>query len=385
MTVALAAVGANSSLAYVAESTFGVTPATPQTKYVRAKMGTKFDLKRETFTSKEMRADRQVGSLTYGNRSGTGDFPFELSYGSFDDFLEAVMGGTWTADKLKVGNTKRSFTFEQAWPDINLREQNTGVVMTGFSLNVKPNSIVEGSFSHMFKDQRSAQYADDGVTTMTFDNAAKTITRSSGSFIDDGFANGDIVTITGASVAGNNQTITLTTLSATVMTASGATILADTAKTGVTISKTICAVPTAVNDNTVYDSFTGVLKTDGATLAIVTGIDIKMDQSAAVSNVLFDPTAQQVSLGTVNVTGTLVVRFVNNAIKAKFLNGTATALEFTLGDGLGGGKSYKFELGTCKFTSASVDAPETEVSQTLAFTAIYDTSDASSLVITRVP
>lgn len=303
--MALAAVGANSALSYVAEVTFGVTPATPTTKYVRAKSGAKFELKRDTFSSKEMSASRQVMGLTYGNRSGSGDVPFELSYASFDDFLEATMGGTWATDVLKVGNTKRSFTFEQSYPDISIYEQNTGVVMTGFSLAVKPNAIVEGSFTHMFKDQASAA--------------------------------------------------------------------------------TICAVPTAVNTNPVYDSFTGVLTEAGSTLAIVTGIDIKLDQAANVSNVLFDATAQQVSLGTVNVTGSLVVRFISNALKAKFLAGTATELSFTLGSGVALGKSYKFDMSAVKFTTATTDSGENELTQTLAFTAIYDATDASSLVITRIP
>lgn len=377
---ALAAVGSNTGLTYCAETVFGTTPATPTMKVVRAKTGAKFDLKRDTFSSKEMSATRQVMGLTYGNRSGSGELPFEFSYGSFDDFLEAVMGGTWTANVLKVGNVKRSFTFEQQYPDINLNEQNTGVVMTGFSLGVKPNAIVEGSFSHMFKDQSSAQYADDGVTTMAF--AATTITRSAGSFITDGFAVGDSVTITGASTAGNNKTIVITTLTATVMTASAGAMTVDTAKTGVTLSKTLSASPEAANTNPVFDSFTGTLLEGGTALAIVTGIDVKFDQAANVSNVLFDPTVQQVSLGTVNVTGTLVVRFINNTLKKKFLSGTASTLQFTLG---ATSKMYQFHMASIKYTSAAADSGENELTQSMAFQALYDATDTTTLKITRTP
>jgi hypothetical protein len=379
----LAAVGSNKSLEIVAESSFGVTAATVATRYVRAKSGAKFELKRDTFTSNELRADRQVGSLTYGTRSGSGEIPFEFSYGSFDDLLEAVMGGTWSTNVLKVGNEKRSFSVVEGYPDINLFEVNTGCVFTGFSLAVKPNAMVEGSFSALFKDQTCAQYADDGVTTMVFDATGKTITRSAGSFVTDGFEVGQTVKITGASVAGNNQSILLSGVTATKLTASTATIVNDTAKTGVTICRILDADPTAVNANEVYDSFTGVIKQDSATVAIVTGIDVKFDQAGQANNVLFDATAQSITLGKVNVTGTVTVRFVNNALKKKFLSGTAVALEFTLGDGTA--KSYKFEMGTAKYTSATTDAGENELTQTLNFTAIYDTSDASTLVITRIP
>ena len=378
-----AAVGSNKTLEYVAETSFGVTPTSPSTKYVRAKAGAKFELSRNTFTSNELRPDRQVGSLTYGTRSGSGELPFELSYGSFDDLLEAVMGGTWTANVLKVGNTKRSFTFQEGYPDINLYEQNTGVVFTGFSLSVKPDAAVEGSFSALFKDQQCVQFANDGSTTVAFDGTGKTLTRSTGSFITDGFVTGQTVIVRGASVAGNNQTIVLSDVAALVLTASTATITNDTAKTGVSVAKVLDASPDAVNANDVFDSFTGVITEGGATLAIVTGCDVNFSQDGQANNVLFDATAQSITLGKVNVTGTLMIRYINNAMKNKFLNGTASSLSFTLGDGTT--KSYTIDMGTVKYTSTTTDTGENELTQTMNFTAIYDTSDASTLVITRIP
>lgn len=384
----LAAVGANSSLAYVLEqkddaAKYGVTPTTPTMKYMRAKIGSKFELKRSTFQSKEMSANRQIMGLGYGNRDGSGDIPFELSYGSFDDFLEAVMGGTWAVNVLKIGNSKRSFTFEQGYPDINIFEQNLGVVMTGFSLSVKPNAIVEGSFTHMFKDQQSVQTGYDATATGALAFTATTITRTSGSFLTDGFAAGDVVSIKGATTSANNINATIVSVVALTMTFGAATFTLDaTNQTGLSLAKICAATTTAVNSNTVFDSFTGSLTEGGATLAIVTGIDLKLDQSASVSNVLFDPTVQQVSLAVVNVTGTLVVRFVNNALKKKFLAGTASDISFLLG---GASKAYRFDMSAVKYTAATTDSAETELTMTLPFQAVYDATDASSLMITRIP
>lgn len=377
---ATAAVGTAVGISYVAETSFGVPPSSPTMKALRIKSGTKFELKRDTFQSKELTTARQVMGMTYGTRSGSAELPFELSYGSFDDFLEAVFGGTWNTNVLKIGNTKRSFTMEQQFPDINLNEQNTGVVMTGFNLSVKPNAAVEGGFSALFKDQASVQYADDGVTTMAF--AATTITRSAGSFITDGFAVGDTVTVTGASVAGNNKNIVITTLTATVMTASAAGFSVDTAKTGVTLCKTL-GTPTAANTNPVFDSFTGTMLVDGTAAAIVTGIDVKVDQSGQANNTLFSDTAASVTLSTVNVTGSVVVRFINNALKKKYLSGASVDLSFTLGNG--SAKSYKFDMSNCKFTSAATDTGENELTQTLNYQAIYDSTDATTMMITRYP
>jgi hypothetical protein len=303
MTVA--AVGSERTLSYVAESTFGVTPGTPSMKYVRALSGAKFDLARSTFTSNEITPTRQVKFLTYGNRSGSGDIPFELSYGSFDDFIEATLGGTWATNVLKIGTTDRSFTFEEGYPDISIYEQSTGVVFTGMSLSVKPNQVVNGSFKVLFKDQAAAATLD--------------------------------------------------------------------------------ASPDAANTNPVYDSFTGSITEGGSTLATVTSLDLSIDQTGTPSNVLFDATAQSITLGKVNVTGTIAVRFTSNALKAKFLAGTTTDLSFTLGSGLALGKSIKFDMSNVKYTSASNSTDETELTQTLNFTAIYDETDATSLMVTRIP
>lgn len=378
--MATAAVGTSVGISYAAETTFGVIPTSPTMKALRLKSGAKFDLKRDTFQSKELNTSRQVMGMTYGNRSGSAELPIEFSYGSFDDLMEACLGGTWATNVLKCGNVKRSFSMEQQWPDINLNEQNTGVVITGFSLNVKPNAVVEGNFTALFKDQACVHYADDGVTTMAF--AATTITRSAGSFITDGFAVGDTVTVTGASVAGNNKNIVITTLTATVMTASAAGFTVDTAKTGVTLAKTL-GTPVAANTNPVFDSFTGTLLVDGVATAIVTGIELKIDQSGQANNVLFDATAASVTLSTINVTGSVVVRFINNNLKKKYLSGTAVDLSFTLGNG--SSKSYKFDMSNTKFTGANTDTGENELTQTLAYQAIYDGTDASTVMITRYP
>lgn len=381
----LAAVGAATSSSYCAETAFGVLPASPTMKAMRALTGAKYDFKMDTYESKEQSATGQVMAMGFGNKSGSGDVPFELSYGSYDDFTEAVFGGTWTGDVLKIGAVKRSFAIENQWPDINYSEQNLGVVFTGMSESVKPGGIVSGSFTHMFKDQKAIQYADDGTTTMAF--AATTITRSAGSFLTDGFVNGDIVTISGASTAANNRTIaapcTITTLTATVMTCSAGAFTVDTAKTGVTIAKTL-GTPTAANTNPVYSAFSGAVSVDGATCAIITGIDWKLEKSASNSNVVFDQTIQQVSLGIAKVTGTIVMRFINGNMKKKFLAGTSADISYTLGTFVGGGKSYKRDFSTCYFTGCSTDTSENELTRSLPFTAIYNAGDASTMMITRL-
>lgn len=102
--MALAATGSNSSTSYVAETSYGVTPANPTMKATRFGAAT-FNLTKESFSSNERSDKRQLMGMTFGTRSGSGELPFELSYGSFDDFMEACLGGTWATNVLKIGNT----------------------------------------------------------------------------------------------------------------------------------------------------------------------------------------------------------------------------------------------------------------------------------------
>ena len=79
----------------------------------------------------------------------TGDIGIEMSYGAYDDWLEALFGGTWTANVLKAGTTRRSFTMERKFADISDDPyfRFTGVELDKLSLTINSNAIVKGSFS----------------------------------------------------------------------------------------------------------------------------------------------------------------------------------------------------------------------------------------------
>lgn len=69
---------------------------------------------------------------------------------------------------------------------------------------------------------------DPGVT-ITVDATGKTFTRSSGSWVTDGFVVGDSITFAGFANAGNNGAKVASTVAAQVLTCSAATGLADEA------------------------------------------------------------------------------------------------------------------------------------------------------------
>lgn len=137
--------GSRHSLAYVSEVTFGTTPGTPAMLAFR-NTGTTLAVRKDNFVSAEIRNDRQVVDLRHGVRRAEGDINFELGYGSFDDFLEAALFGTWATNVLKAGVTPKFFTIERAFADVSEYWAFTGCMVNMMSLNIVPNDMVKGTF-----------------------------------------------------------------------------------------------------------------------------------------------------------------------------------------------------------------------------------------------
>jgi len=157
--------GAQHEADYVAEVTFGTTPATPAMTPIRHN-SMSLALTKDSLQSDEVRADRQIADFRHGNIQVGGDISAELSYGAFDDFLEAALGGTWDVgvpiagtDQLKVGETLTSFTIRRHFSDISAYEVFTGVRFSGLSLSVQPNQISTLTLSCMGKDKSTTSPA----------------------------------------------------------------------------------------------------------------------------------------------------------------------------------------------------------------------------------
>ena len=137
-------------LAYVAEAIIGTTPATPSFKTARyVSEGIKFT--KQTVISDEIRADGNVTDIIDVGRAVEGPVAFELSYGTFDDFLESVFRSAWDDDVLVNGITHKSFSFEKTFElggtDAFIRYR--GVEMNTMDLSLESRQLVKGSFGTM--------------------------------------------------------------------------------------------------------------------------------------------------------------------------------------------------------------------------------------------
>lgn len=297
--------GAQHSLHYIAESTYGTTPSTP-TWTPLPHTGTTLALTKDAIESEKLRGDRQVEDFRHGNKSIGGDVSAELEYGAFDDLLEAVMCGTWTTNVLKSGTTRRSYTLERKFADLATPEfhRYTGVEFNTMSLSIAPNAMVTATFGIVGKD----------IALATAEVASSTYSADVG--------------------------------------------------------------------NTPFDSFTGSITEGGSGIATVTSLEMTIENGLEPLFSVGSATTNRPSIGKSRVTGTLTTYFDSKALYEKFINETSSEIVCTLTDVAG--NDIQIDIPNVKYNSGQPDVSgEGAVTVAMEFVALYSSSDASQLVITR--
>lgn len=174
------ATGVNKQLAYKKETAWGVLPTNTGGKLLRRVTGT-FDLTKEAYESGEIRSDYQVQDFRHGVRKAEGTLSGELSPGSYADFFAAAFARAFTA-----GATSGT------------------------------------------------------IASLNLNATTRTMTRSAGSFLTDGFKIGDVVRATGFTTPSNNaRNLFITALTATILTyrvLDGGTLTTEATATNVTIA-----------------------------------------------------------------------------------------------------------------------------------------------------
>ncbi len=308
--------GSRHSMRFVLESTYGVTPATPAFDIVRH-TGTTLGLSKEALQSEEIRDDRQIADFRHGARQVGGDISIELSYGSFDKILGALLGGTWSADtpalgtdQLKAGTTRRSFTVERYFGDILTADKPfhrfTGVEFNTLQLQINANAMITGTIGVVGKDM---------VT--------------------------DTVIVTGATY---NPATTTSPL----------------------------------------DSFTGTLNENGTPIAVITEIQLNLDNGLDPRFVVGSKTTLRPSIGRSNVSGQITAYFENSLLLEKFINETESDIEFNLPDGAG--NNLKVILPRIKYNGGQPDVQgEGPITLSMPFQALLDSTTNTNIIIERTP
>jgi hypothetical protein len=301
--------GSRSGLAYVVESAFGTTPATPSLIDIPYNTHS-LNLTKDRVEGNQLQPDRMPRVDRHGNRQTGGDITVDLRKGDFDPFLESAMFGSWSNDELKTGTTPKYFTIEDRALDLPQYRLFTGLSVSSLAVSIQPNQMVTGTFSMIGKD----------------------------------------MTISGSS--------------------------AD-------------ATTTAASSNAPFDSYSGDIKIAdaggalGSGLTLITGIDFTIDNSLNPTFVVGETSTPQLEYGMANITGSITAYFQDATLINRFINETETAIEVSVDDPTGS-NPYTFLFPRAKINSADVpvDGPTSRI-VTMEFVALYDSTEASNLTITR--
>lgn len=300
--------GSRHSLGYIAEVTYGTTPATPVFQLAR-NTSVSLAVNKDALMSEEIRSDRQRFDMRQGAYKVTGEVGVELSYGAYDDWLEAMFGGAWTGNVLKAGTTRRSFTFERNFSDITDDPyfRYTGVEIDKLSLTIGSNAIVKGSFSVL----GSAGVMDTAIIT------------------------------------GATYTSPLT--------------------------------------NHVFDGFTGTVKEGGTSSAVITEVQLTIENGLSPRYVVGSKYTLRPGIGFFNVSGTATMWFEDSTKVAKFLNETESSIDITMTDAAAHG--LEINIPRIKYTGAPPDVKGIgPITLAMPFQALLDTATTNSnIVLTRTP
>lgn len=143
----------------------------------------------------------------------------------------------------------------------------------------------------------------------------------------------------------------------------------------------------APSGNSPFDAYSGDLAIGNVgsptTSAIVTGIDFTLNNSFAPTFVVGDDSAPCLEVGRAEIEGTITAYFEDAALINRFLDETETAISVSVDDPTGG-NAYTFLFPRVKINSADVgvDGPNSRIIN-MSFVALYDSTEATNLKITR--
>ena len=346
-------------LAFVKESTYGITPASALT-ILRA-TSESFGLTTETVESEEIRKDRVTADVARTNVSSQGDLGFEFHYGTYDTLLEGMLhtDATWSAEDTTaatvdivassgtISETDQfptasylpgRWVYSQGWANAGnngffkiqtnadadtitvepkagmVNEVNTGTVTLCSEIangTAQASYSVEKDFVDLNSPNVMAGFT--GMVPNSFDLSASAQGRVTGSF---NFLGKDMGMV-----------------SSTIGTGSAV----------------------AANSNSIYNTVDHVKDLhEGQSILSSLGFTLSMTNNLRQRQIIGSLGAESMGSGFISITGTCQRYFQSADLINKYLDYTASSVAFMMHSSSGGG--YVFELPAVNFTNGQIVA-----------------------------
>lgn len=161
----------------------GGIPASPEFKPIRF-VSEGLSPSINQIESQEINQARQRAPSRGGTYSVAGEVAVELSFGSFDDLIEAAMQGTWTADVLEIGSVERSFAILERHSDISVDYIYRGSRIATMNITAPLGDKAAVTFGIL--GTKAEVYTVPGGATFAAATTSDMMVTTNGSFTEDG-------------------------------------------------------------------------------------------------------------------------------------------------------------------------------------------------------
>jgi len=360
------------ALRYVAETVWNTTPATPTLLNLRF-TSESLNYNADFIVSEEIRADRMVPDTVQVSASAGGDINGELSYATYDDWIEAAMFSTWITAAIAEGpNTDVTLTKTGGSP-------NTWDLVSAATADWTSMGAVEGQIV------RVTGFTTAGTFYARITTAPTTLTLDIAPFQDVATeASGDSITVTPLDFVRNgvlNRSFTVqkefTDLTAPEFwnfTGGRVGNFGLELATGSILNTTFSIL--AADANMTETQFAGSSVTPANTNTVMNAVDnvatITFDGDAGANQFFFNALSidldnalrGQEAIGTlgfvgvepsrISQTGSIELYFESSELFDRFRAATAFSLDFRVADS--SGNEYIVSVPRAKYTSMDITA-----------------------------
>lgn len=373
------AAGSLTELGYLAEVTFGTTPVSTAFQRIRD-VSFSVNLQKEAYQSEERRSDRMRQDVRHGYRSVSGDIVGELSQQSWDDFIQAIMGGTWatgaSAPFTSVASnsaTNRITVGSANFPTLGVRVGDV------FSIAASPTvvGLTDRFFTALSVGVSTIEVEPGTIGTTATASATIAVAgrkvaigNTYRSFTIERWLTDRNLYQQFRGIRFNQMTISIP--ASGMVTATFSVIGRD----GTSFSSTTVASGyTATPQTTPFAAVNGELYEGGAVLGLVTAAEITVNNTMAGPQVIGTDLTPDILFGRfADVSGTITVLFTNPDMHSKFVTETETTLILRLQnkDALDSTTEFlSIVLPRIKYSGGDVDdSPDTGITVTMPFVAL---------------
>lgn len=345
--------GVSGSVRYKAYSTGVITSNTQPTSTtdpaitggtILRRVSSSLKLAKDTYQSNEIRTDRQIQDYRHGIKRVTGSLSGELSPLTYFDFIEAACRGTKGSvvtlsqsqlTSVSASNSLSQFTFGGGNPvSLGLR---TGDIMRFSGMldtdNNSKNFLILGfgggsNRTVTVYPAPDTQTADSSFSLTSIGATGKSIFVPSSSFVSRKYGieiyNSDIDVsrlFTECRIAGFNMQ-----LPATGMATIDIPVMGRDMETYSGGSAPFFTSPASATTTGIFAAVNGLLRVGGATVGVVTGLNVQMDLSPSSDAVVGQNFVPEIFLGRANVTGQVTALFEDLTLINDFKNETEVAI-----------------------------------------------------------